>query len=327
MSRKLRFEYPGALYHIINRGNYRSWIFESGGARKSFEKTLFEACDYAGWKLHAFVVMSNHFHLALETPEPNLSEGMRWLQSVFAMRFNRFRKENGRLFQGRFKSIVLEDCDRLAWLCHYIHLNPVRAGICNLHDLKQYRYCSYWYLSNKRKRPTFLCLDTCLSGAGSLNDTSYGRQKYQNYLQWLAADETKQKEILFDKLSKGWVVGTREFKGQLLKDQKQMAAALKLGSGSAKEARELVWAKRWKECMSILGKRKRDIAKDPKSAPWKAAIASHLKTRQLCRNGWIAEALQMGSESGVSKLAKRVTNAEFDAATDLLELLNSRIKE
>ena len=90
MSRKLRFEYPGAIYHILNRGNYRSWIFESEGAKKSFEKTLFEACEYAGWKLHAFVVMGNHYHLALETPEPNLSEGMRWLQSVFAMRFNRF---------------------------------------------------------------------------------------------------------------------------------------------------------------------------------------------------------------------------------------------
>ena len=151
----------------------------------------------------------------------------------------------------------------------------------------------------KYRRPDPFAI-SCLLGAGSLNDTSYGRQKYQNYLQWLAVDETKQKEILFDKLSKGWVVGTREFKGQLLKDQKQMAAALKLGSGSAKEARELVWAKRWNACMSILGKRKRDIAKDPKSAPWKAAIACHLKTRQLCRNGWIAEALQMGSESGVS---------------------------
>jgi len=78
MSRKLRFEYPGAIYHIINRGNYRSRIFQSEGAKKSFEKTLFEACEYAGWNLHANLVMSDQYHLALETPEPNLSAGMRY---------------------------------------------------------------------------------------------------------------------------------------------------------------------------------------------------------------------------------------------------------
>jgi len=101
MSRQLRIEYGGALYHVINRGNYRAWIFEDEGSKKSFEKALLEACDYAGWRLHAFVVMSNHFHLALETPEPNLSDGMRWLSSVFANRFNRFRKENPRPIQER----------------------------------------------------------------------------------------------------------------------------------------------------------------------------------------------------------------------------------
>lgn len=61
MSRQLRLEYPGALYHVINRGNYRTWIFETEGAKVSFEKALFEACSYAGWRLHAFVIMGNHF--------------------------------------------------------------------------------------------------------------------------------------------------------------------------------------------------------------------------------------------------------------------------
>ena len=92
MARKVRIEYAGACYHVINRGNYRSWIFESEGARVSFVKCLQEACEAMGWRLHAWVLMGNHYHLCLETPEANLVEGMRWLQSTFANRFNRFRK-------------------------------------------------------------------------------------------------------------------------------------------------------------------------------------------------------------------------------------------
>lgn len=327
MSRKLRFEYPGAIYHVLNRGNYRSWIFESEGAKLSFEKTLFEACDYAGWKLHAFVVMSNHFHLAIETPEPNLSEGMRWLQSVFAMRFNRFRRENGRLFQGRFKSIVVEDFDRLAWLCHYIHLNPVRAGICEVSDLKHYRYCSYWYLRNKRKRPAFLQLENCLLGAGELKDSSNGRDKYDQYLDWLNETDAEKKSMNFESMSKGWVLGTKEFKTSLLKEEKHLAAALELGTGEAREAKELAWEKRLKDCLKYFRKASKDIVAESKSAPWKAAIACHLRTHMLCPNGWLGDALSMGSESHVSKLSKSTLTGELAEAAKLLGDLNSRIKE
>jgi REP element-mobilizing transposase RayT len=327
MSRKLRFEYPGAIYHILNRGNYRSWIFESDGARKSFETTLFEACEYAGWKLHAFVVMSNHFHLAIETPEPNLSEGMRWLQSVFAMRFNRFRKENGHLFQGRFKSILIEDFERLSWLCHYIHLNPVRAGICSVSELRDYRYGSYWYFRNKRKSPPFLSLEASLSGAGELADTTYGRNKYDQYLEWLNESDVDKKSMHFEKMSKGWALGSKAFKADLLKEEKHMVAALKLGIGGAREARELAWERRLKACLRYLRKTAKHISQEPKSTPWKAAIACHMKTKLLCPNGWLAEVLSMGSESGVSKLANRTLTGEFKAAKQLLNKLNSRIKE
>ncbi len=69
MARKLRMEYPGAIYHVINRGNYRADIFDSEGARKGFLRCLFECCEKAGWVLHAYVLMSNHYHLAIETPK------------------------------------------------------------------------------------------------------------------------------------------------------------------------------------------------------------------------------------------------------------------
>jgi putative transposase len=128
MARKLRIQYPGAMYHVINRGNYRRDVFESVGAARAFEAALLEACELFGWLLHAHAVMRNHFHLALETPEPNLVEGMHWLQSSFATRFNRFRGENGHLFQGRYKSLLVEDGAALGRVADYIHLNPVRAA-------------------------------------------------------------------------------------------------------------------------------------------------------------------------------------------------------
>ena len=81
MPRKLRVESNEGLYHVINRGNYRSWIFESDGAKRSFHDTLFEACERFSWELSAYCLMSNHFHLCLGTPRGNLSVGMRWLGS------------------------------------------------------------------------------------------------------------------------------------------------------------------------------------------------------------------------------------------------------
>ena len=130
-------EFEGALYHVISRGNYRKDLFD-GGAAGSFERTLFEACEKRGWLLHAYVIMSNHYHLALETPAGNLVEGMRWLQGTFGIRFNAFRGERGHVFQSRYKSLVIEEGRPLLGLVNYIHLNPVRAGIVDLAGLRGY---------------------------------------------------------------------------------------------------------------------------------------------------------------------------------------------
>lgn len=113
-------------------------------------------------------------------PDSPLLEGLRHLRA-FVLR------------QGRFKSIVVEDLDRLAWLCHYIHLNPVRAGICGVKELRTLGFCSYQFLWDKRTRPRFLDLGTCLKGAGCFKDTSVGRNKYAAYLSRLEEDEPLQK--------------------------------------------------------------------------------------------------------------------------------------
>lgn len=327
MSRKLRFERAGGLYHVLNRGNYREWIFEDDGAKLAFEKTLFETCERAGWVLHAYCVMGNHFHLALETPEPNLSEGMRLLQSVFSIRFNKYRSEKGHIFQGRFKSIVVEDLDRLGWLCHYIHLNPVRAGICSIDALRFQSYCSYRHLWDKRKRPSFLDLGTCLQAAGRLKDVTAGRRKYAEYLSWLAEDEPRQKAMLFDRMSKGWVMGSKDFKWALLDDEKSMKACLELGVGDAKEMRELAWDKSLVFCAEALEVDLSEAGSSLKSADWKVAIAGYLKRRLLCRNGWLAAKLNMGTEYGVSRYVTEMFEGKRTEAKKHYELLTAKSKD
>jgi len=105
---------------VINRGNYRADIFKTERAKAAFECCLFEVCTKSGWILHAFVLMRNHYHLALETPEGNLVAGMQWLQATFANRFNKLRGERGHLFQGRYKALLVEEDGPLGMVGHYI---------------------------------------------------------------------------------------------------------------------------------------------------------------------------------------------------------------
>lgn len=327
MARKLRFERAGGLYHVLNRGDSRSWIFETPAAKESFEKSLSETCERSGWVLHAYCIMGNHYHLALETPEPNLSEGMRLLQSMFSIRFNSFSKEKGQIFQGRFKSVVVEDWERLGWLCHYINLNPVRAGICSVEELRSLDHCSYRYLWDKRKRPSYLNFEACLGSAGALKDASVGRRKYAEYLSWLCEDEPAQKSMLFDTMSKGWVMGSKGFKIALLEDEKKLKASFKLGAGDAKEILEFAWETKLERCLKILKADIAGAADVKKSEDWKVAIAGYLKGKHLCRNGWLAEKLEMGTEYGVSRYVAEMLSGKRADAKKLYDILIKKIKD
>ena len=109
------------MYHVINRGNYRRNLFAGGGAGEAFVRTLDEAAKRFRWQVHAYVVMRNHYHLAVELTEPNLSEGVKWLQGTWVRRSNAFRRLVGRPFQGRYKALMVEPGHAFGQVCHYIH--------------------------------------------------------------------------------------------------------------------------------------------------------------------------------------------------------------
>jgi putative transposase len=304
MARSLRIERSNGVYHIINRGNYRQDLFINEGAHQSFERCLFEACEKCGWILEGFCVMTNHFHLIVRTPEGNLVYGMKWLQATFANRYHRFRKLHGKLFQGRYKSLIVEESAYLGALQHYVNLNPVRAGMCSVETLKDYRWSSFWYLNHSRKRPSFLDLSGALKHAGGLKDTTAGRRKYVEYLSWLSLNESEQKKLAFDKMCHGWALGTKEYKKKLLETEGLLKdgskQALRLEGQELREANELQWEHLFERGLVAVDKASEDIWSSRKSADWKIWIAYYLKHHSSASNVWISSKLNMGVPQAVS---------------------------
>ncbi len=127
MARPLRIEFPGALYHVISRGNERRAIVRDDADRRKRVDWLRRTVETYGWRLHAFVLMNNHDHLFVETPEANLSAGMQHYNGSYTGYFNRRHRRAGHLFQGRFKGHLIEEAGYFLEVSRYIHLNPVRA--------------------------------------------------------------------------------------------------------------------------------------------------------------------------------------------------------
>src|SRR5580704_6069998 len=163
MPRKPRLEYPGAIYHLMNRGDRREDIVADDADRQRFAETLGEACGKTGWQVHAYCLMRNHFHLVVETPQANLVAGMQWFLGTYTARFNRRHKLFGHLFSGRYKSLIVDGSGSgyLKTVCDYVHLNPVRAGLLRrAQPLQAYRWSSWpEYLKPPRKRQPWLRVD------------------------------------------------------------------------------------------------------------------------------------------------------------------------
>jgi REP element-mobilizing transposase RayT len=307
MARQLRLEFPGACYHVWNRGNYRRDIFAPKGAAEAFERCLFEACARFGWGLHAFVVMRNHFHLAVETPEPNLSLGMKWLQGTWVARFNRLRGEKGRPFQGRFSAQHVEAGHALAQVALYVHLNPVEAGIVTPGRAGDFRPGSLnWF--PRKGRPPCLRPGTILAEAGDLADTPRGWGQYREYLAAIATEEPGLRAARFKSLTRGWMVGSDEFRTALRKDLAALARRLdrvKLrGTGDPRALLEEIWADRLKEAARLLRVRLNDLP-PAKSAEPKVRLAAFLKMTSSVANGWLAAHLGMGAPASVSQYVRR----------------------
>ncbi len=336
MPRSIRIEYEGAYYHVMARGNRREAIFIDDEDRLSFLRTLGEACKMTGWRVHAWVLMSNHYHLFIETPEANLVEGMKWLQNSYTRRFNVRHKDWGRLFGDRYKAILVEGKNAYYYetLLDYIHLNPVRAGLINPangQSVLDYPWSSLadgYVLQPNKRQPWMACADG-LEIFG-LSDTVAGHEKMVKRLNQKAVEieadrsgislTSNEVDKRCSSLNRGWYWGTKAFSQQMVSTMEDLFNKKRsrvYQSAAEQKAHGLQQAELMlSEALSKENLSKEDLVKINGSDPRKVFIALFLRQRAMVSNSWLAKQLEMKSDANVSyrlknsdpkKLKKQVT--------------------
>lgn len=319
MARKLRIEYPGAIYHVMSRGDHQEAIFKDAQDRQTFLKTFTEACEKTGWIVHAYVLMGNHYHFLLETPEANLAFGMKWLQGTYTQRFNSRHKVFGHLFQGRYKALnVDDDDDYFQTVSTYIHLNPVRARLvgCEPGQLQGFDWSSFpAYLRPPKKRPVWLETNRVLGSVGIPRDDSRGRRRYQAWVEARALEcsekTPKELEAAWKKIRRGWYLGDETFKERLLnwmsarKETKRESLdgdAIRMHDEAA--ANDLL-----KDALKRLKLSDKELGGLPKGTAEKLVLAWWLRKQTTSSRSWIAERLHMGHPTRITAAVRAVTDA------------------
>jgi putative transposase len=186
MARPLRIEYPGAVYHITSRGNDKKTVFKDETDRETFLSVLAHVNKRYHWLCHAYCLMDNHYHLLVETPDGNLSIGMRQLNGVFTQARNKRYQKNGHLFQGRYKAILIQKDSHLLEVCRYVVLNPIRARM--VERLDDWKWSSYRATAGKEQPHPCLTIDWVL---GQFSRTRANAEKeYRQFVKCGIGKET-----------------------------------------------------------------------------------------------------------------------------------------
>jgi len=183
MARPLRIEYPGAYYHVMNRGLSRRNIFLEAKDYERFLELLGETSRQWQVEIFSYCLLDNHYHILLQTPGAGLSRAMRHLDGIYTQRFNRAHHRDGPLFRGRYKAILIDADEYFLSVVRYIHQNPVRAGIVT--DMDRYRWCSQGDYLHKEMRPGWLNIDSVMS-------RFKGLRQYQEYMHEETEKEMRQ---------------------------------------------------------------------------------------------------------------------------------------
>jgi len=302
MARKLRLEYAGAIYHVMNRGDRREPIFKDDEDRQRFLTTLGEACAKTGWQVHALCLMPNHFHLVVETPRGNLVAGMKWLLGTYTWRFNRRHRVSGHLFGGRYKALIVDGSGDgyLKTACDYVHLNPARAKLLTPEQpLTAYRWSSWpEYLKNPGQRPAWLRVDRLLGEYRIPQDSAAGRRHLAAALEQRRGAEEGEE---FKAIRQGWFLGDEALKQELLAQVSAKPGQWHYGE----MVQESAEARAERMVQEELSKRKWDestLASRRKGDAVKVALAERLQRETTVTLGWIANRLSMGTRTYLAHL-------------------------
>jgi len=301
MARRLRVEYSGAVYHLMNRGDRREPIFKDDPDRELFLQTFTEVCTKTGWKVHAYVLMPNHFHLVVETPGANLVSGMKWFLGTYTSRFNRRHQLFGHLFSGRYKSLSVDGSGNgyLKTVCDYVHLNPSRAKMVKADQaLKTFPWSSWpEYLKASSKRPKWLRVDRLLGEHGVPKDSPAGRKELERRMEAARGSEDTN---AYKSIRRGWCLGEKSFRSELLERMSERTGQNHGGD----EVRETEEQRAEGVVVRELARRRWDegeLSRRPKGDAAKARIARRLRQETTVTYEWIARRLKMGGVSTVKR--------------------------
>lgn len=320
MARKIRIQYEGAVYHVMARGNQGREIYANDEDRKLWLKTLAEGCKQTGWRIHAYVMMPNHYHVLAETPEANLVAGMKWLQSTYTQRYNSRNKVFGHLFQGRYKALVVDGSvgNYFGVVSAYIHLNPARAKLVlsGKDSLADYRWSSYpAYARRSVACPPWLVTERVMKNLGFKTGQRAGYAAYMEGRMLEIGSKAGREELnrQWRAIRRGWYLGEKEFRDGLLEMAKTVLPSGRRTtySGGAKvehgegEAERLI-----RVGVAVLGLDGVDWQATAKGMAQKQVLAWWLCSRTTVRRRWVSERLGMGDESRVTKAIQRVKQGE-----------------
>jgi putative transposase len=315
MARQPRIEFPGAFYHVMSRGDRHEPIFEDDDDRRMFLRTLTECCEKGGWRIYAWVLMSNHYHWVLQTPEANLVAGMKWFQNTFTRRLNSRHQKWGHVFGGRYKAVLVDASGGgyLETLIDYVHLNPVRAGLVDVQRGKgalefPWSSLAQGYGVAASRRPLWLAVVEGLELFGYRDETR-DRQRFVERLEKRALEDNGRvrgpNEGLQNTLQRGWYWGSRQFREKMLKLVQRISSNRNYRSsilGRHKDRHEAeFWLEKAREHFAIEG---RPLSQAPRPARLGAAWVLHHRTNQP--QSWIADQLGLHTAANVSQQIRRI---------------------
>lgn len=303
-------QYPGAIYHVLNRGDRREPIFRDDADRGRFLETLAETCIKTGWQVHAWCLMPNHFHLVVETPQANLVAGTKWFLGTYTSRFNRRHRLVGHLFSGRYKALLVDGSGNgyLRTVCEYVHLNPVRAKLLSPdRPLRDYGWSSFpEYLKVPGRRCAWLRVDRVLGEMGLVRDSVAGRRQFERMMEERRMAEPE----AWRTIRRGWCLGAEGFRQELLEHmtepmgRRAYAGAERQETEEAKAERilaEELKRKKWKEA---------DLKRRRKGDSEKVKMARRLRAETTMTLSWIAGRLSMGAAGYAAQCLREATKGE-----------------
>jgi putative transposase len=306
-------EYAGAVYHFLCRADRREPSFTGDDDRALMLETIEKTHERTGRVVHSYVLMPDHYHLLLETPEPNLVAGMKWFQGTYAQRYNRRHRLAGHLFQGRHKAIPVEaeDPDYFRVASDYIHLNLARAKLWGREgsNLLTFRWSSFPAFVQQTRLPGWLCRSRLFESLGLPNERRDSRRRYAARMAKMTAEVcggevSEAQRERWRELRRGWYLGREAFGDRLMERidgaVRGRRRALYVSAGmrrhDEREAGRLLKSalRRTRVSLAELRKRRQTDAV-------KQGVAWLIKSRTVVRDEWICSALEMGSRTNVNR--------------------------